>query len=51
MNRINLEVKENPFYYWEQENSLSTETISILFLDIDAVTEPGFAQCDSVTLC
>lgn len=51
MNRVNLEVKKNPFYYWQQENSLSTETISILFLCIDAVIEPAFAQCDSVTLC
>lgn len=51
MTRINLEDKENPFYYWQQENSSSTEMISILFLDIDAVTEPVFAQCDSVTLC
>lgn len=51
INRINREFKENPFYYRQQENSLSTETISILFLDIDAVPEPALAQCGSVTLC
>lgn len=51
MNRINCEVKENAFYYWQQENSLSTKTISILFLDIDAVPEPALAQYGSVTLC
>lgn len=50
MNRVSLEVKKILFCYWQQEDALSTETISVLFLCIDAVIEPAFAQCDCYTL-